>query len=81
MDRVGLRRARRGDQRIDPEVALARRRRSDADRAVGEPHRKRIAIGLGVSLDRLDVELVTGANDPKRDFAAVRDEDAAKATC
>ena len=70
-------RGRRGrDHRRDVEVALRRRRRPDADGAVGEPDVERVGVGGRVDRDRLDVQLVQGADDADGDLSAVRDEDA-----
>jgi hypothetical protein len=63
------------DERRHVEVAVARRRRTDAYRFVGEQHVLEIPIGGGVHRNRLDAELAAGAQDAQRDFAAVRDED------
>src|SRR5512132_2693060 len=38
-------------------------------------HRKAVRVGLAVYDDRLDAELAAGANDAKRDLAAIGDED------
>jgi hypothetical protein len=59
----------------DIEVALARRRRADTDRLVGQPHVHRIAVGRRIDRDRLDTHLAAGAMDAKRDLAAVGDQD------
>ena len=57
----------------DPEVALRRRRRADADGAVREPDVQRVAVGGGVDGDRFGAELVDRADHPDGDLAAIRD--------
>ena len=66
------------EDRVDPEVALRRRRRPEADRLVGDPDVGRRRVRVAVDRDRLDAELVAGPDDPDRDLAAVRDEDTPK---
>src|SRR5438874_1938164 len=57
------------------EVALARCRRSDRVRGVRGAHMKRIAIDIAIDGDRANAEVVAGADDAKRDLAAIGDED------
>ena len=76
MDRVAARRRGGGDHGRDAQVALVRRRRADADRAVGEPRVQRAFVRGRVDRDRLDPELVQRADDADGDLAAVRDQDA-----
>ena len=66
----------RGDHVRDPQVALGRRRRPDADGRVGHAHVERVALGRRVDRDRLDAELVQRPDHPDRDLTPVRDEDA-----
>ena len=75
MDRLGARRERRLHDRVAPEVALRRRGRAEPDRRVGGADVGGVAVRVAVDGDRLHAELVGGADDPKRDLAAVRDED------
>ncbi len=75
MDGVAAGRLGRRDERRDAEVALGRGRRADADRAVGEPDVQRVLVGGRVDGDRLDAELVQGADHAHGDLAAVGDED------
>jgi hypothetical protein len=63
------------DDRRDVQVAVDAARRTDADVLVGEADVQRVLVGLGVDSHRLDAELATGDDDPKRDLAAVGDED------
>ena len=58
------------------EIALARRRRADADRLVGEPNVQRAAIGFGIHGDRAQAEPAGGADDAAGDFAAICNEQA-----
>ena len=75
VDRVGVGDLARSDDRRDVEVALARRRRADADRFVREPGVHRLGIRRGVDGDGLDAELPAGADDPDRDLPPVGDQD------
>ena len=63
-----------GQDRRDVEIALARRRRADADALVGEPHMHGVVVGGGVDGDRADAHLAAGAVDAERDLAAIGDE-------
>ena len=67
---------RRLDDRVDPEVALGRRRRTDPDRDVGQPDVHGAGIGVAVDGDRLHAQLVAGPDDPDGDLAPVGDQDA-----
>ena len=75
MQRVAARRLGRADHVALVEVALARRRRPDADGAVGEPHPGALAVGGRVDGDGLEAELVAGADHAHGDLAPVGDED------
>ena len=76
MDRVGVRNFGSGDDRGDIEVGIARRRRPDAHRMVGQPHVHRIGVGGGMHRDRLDAHFMRGAVDAQRDLAAIGDQQA-----
>jgi hypothetical protein len=78
MDCVGPRDLGRGDDARDAEVRLARRRGTDADVVVGETDMERLAVGLGIHGHGLNAQLPTRADDPQRDFAAVRDQHLSK---
>ena len=55
------------------QVALRRRRRSEPDGRVGHADVRCVGVRVAVDRDRLDPELVAGADDADRDLAAVRD--------
>ena len=75
MDGVGAG-DRRGRQDRDlVEVALARRRRADADALVGQAHMHGVGVGGGMHRDGADAHLAAGAMDAQRDLAAVGDQD------
>jgi hypothetical protein len=62
-------------QRRHVEIAVAGRRRADADAFVGEPDMHGVGVGGGMHRDRQDAELLAGAQHPQRDLAAIGDED------
>jgi hypothetical protein len=76
MHRVAAGRDRGGDHRVDPQVALARRGRADADGLVGEPDVRGAGLGGRVDRDRLDPELVERPDHAERDLSPVGDEHA-----
>ena len=59
----------------DAQVALARVRRTDADRLVSAPHVQRVLVRRRVDGDALQAELPAGPDRPERYLAAVRDQD------
>ena len=63
-------------RRVDRQVALQRRRRSDVHGPIGGGDMRGADIGVRVDRDGLDAELAACADDAQRDLAAVRDEDA-----
>ncbi len=75
MDRVGTGDLGGGDQARNLEIRFARRRGPDADVVVCEANVERLAVGVRIHGHRLYVEFATGANDPKRDLAAIGDQD------
>ena len=75
MDGVGAGDLAGGEQRGNVEIAVARRRRADADAFVGEPHMHGVGIGGRMHRDGRDAELLAGAQDAQRDLAAIGDED------
>src|SRR5690606_19266223 len=62
------------DQPRDVQVAVARRRRADADVLVGKAHVQRLAVRLAVYRDCADAHLAARADDAQRNLAAVRDQ-------
>src|SRR5579883_115673 len=74
MDGVGAgdRRGRQDGRHV--EIAVARRRRADADALVGEPHMHGVGVGGRMDRDGCDAHLAAGAMDAKRDLAPVGDE-------
>ena len=75
MDRVGAAQVGGGQDRRDVEVAVARRRRADADAFVGQADMHRVGIGGGMHRHRAYAELAAGAQHAQRDLAAVGDQD------
>src|SRR5437868_7064018 len=65
-----------GNQDLGRQVAVGRARRSDADRARRDLRCKAVPVGLRYADDRLEPELLAGADHPDGDFAAIRHEDA-----
>ena len=78
MDRVGAGDRRRGKDRGHVQIAVARRRRTDTDRLVRQPHMHRGGVGGRMHGDRLDPHLAAGAVDPQRDLAAIGDQNLLK---
>ena len=74
MDRVGAGDGGGREDGGDVEIALARRRRADADAFVGKPHMHRIGVGGRMHRDGADAHLAAGAVDAQRDLAAIGDE-------
>jgi len=75
MARLAVRRLRGRDHARDPEVAVCRRRRTDADRPVCQPNVKRVGVRGRVDGYGLDPELVERPNHAHRDLTTVRNED------
>ena len=75
MNGVRFRPDRRADNRLDVEIAAARLRRPDADRAVGEPCWHGVEVRLRSREHRLDAEVAASTDDADGDLAAVRDQD------
>ena len=73
----GLRAGRlaRGDDLVHREVRLARRRRADADRLVGQLDVPGVAVRLGVHGDGRDAHAARGPDDAAGDLAAVGNQD------
>ena len=75
MHRVGAGDLAGGEQGGDVEIAVARRRRADADALVGELDVHRLLVGGRIDRDRRDAELLGRAQHAQRDLAAVGDQD------
>jgi hypothetical protein len=73
---VGARRARRVEDRVDHEVALARLRWADLHGRVGQPDVPGLCVRGAVHRHRGDPEVPRGADDPHRDLPPVGDEQA-----
>ena len=75
MDGVGAGDLAGGEQGRNVEIGFARRGRADADRFVGQLHVHGLGVGGRMDGDRGDAQLLRGAQDAKRDFAAIGDQD------
>src|SRR2546426_8497712 len=69
---------RRGEDGGNVEIALFRRRRTDAERLVRESDVQRVRVRGGMHGDGLHAELARRADHPQRDLTPVGDEDAVK---
>ena len=76
MHGLGAGRLAGGDDLVDDEIALGRRRRADGDGLVGHLDVQRVPVGVGIDRDRLDPHPAGGLDDPAGDFAAIGDQDA-----
>jgi hypothetical protein len=76
VDGLGAGPACRVDYRVDAQVALARRRRTDVDGVVGGTNVSRLAIGIAVHGDGLAADGVAGADDAQRNLATIGNQDA-----
>ena len=74
MHRIGAGLPARVEDALDAQIALARGRRPDLNRLVGDPDMQRAAIGLRIDGDCGDSEPLRRAHDPDGDLAAIRDE-------
>ena len=72
MDGLNVGDFRGADDRRNVEVAFLEAWRTDADGFVGEFHMQRVTVGLAVDGDRLDAQLLAGANHSQGDFPSVR---------
>ena len=68
MHRLGAAAARRIDDRRDIQIALARRRRPDRPRFVGECDMQRVSVGLRINRDRGDPRAGARCGSPGRRF-------------
>ncbi len=71
MDCVGASDFAGSNDLVDIQIALARRRRSNADAFVGKPHMHGVSIGSRVDGDRLYAELFACAQHAQGNFAAI----------
>ena len=81
MDRLRPGAARGIDDGVDRQVRVARRRRADPLRTVGQPHMERVDIGIRMHRDRADAQLPAGADHADRDLSAVRDQQTLERRC
>jgi hypothetical protein len=65
------------EERVDVQVGLGRRRRTDPYGDVGCPDVGGAAVGVGVDGDRADAPGAGGPDDPQRDLPAVRHQQGA----
>src|SRR5665213_744001 len=66
------------EQRRHVEVAVLRRRRSDADALIGKPHMHGIGVGGGMHRNGVDPELLARAQDAQGNLAAIGYQDLVK---
>src|SRR5438309_227750 len=67
-----------GEDALDAEVRLARRRGPEQHRAIRVLHVGRVAVGLGIDGDGGEPERAAGAEDATRDLPAIGDENGAE---
>ena len=65
-----------GDDVVDHQIALRRRRRPDRDRVIGHLDMERVAVGLGIDRDSLNSHPAGGLDDPAGDLTAIGNQDA-----
>ena len=75
MHRLGAAFLAGGDDLVDHQVALRRRRRADRDGLIRHLDVQRVAVGLGIDRDGLDPHPPGGLDDATGDFAAIGNED------
>ena len=78
MDRLRARVARRGDDAIAQQIAVADGRGADAHGVVRHGDMQRLCIGVGIDCHGADAEPPRGADDAASDFAAIGDEEGGK---
>ncbi len=78
MNRLGAALPGSGDDALDREIALARRRRADPIGLVGHGDMERAGIGIGIDRDATDGETARRPHDAAGDLAAIGDEDLAE---
>src|ERR1700746_3758451 len=62
------------EKRWDIEIRIARSRRTNADRFIGELHMHRIGVGSRMDRHGRDAEFLSGAQNPQGNFATVGNE-------
>ena len=70
--------SRRFDHALDIEVAVARPRRPEQYRLIGQGDMHGVAVGFGIDRDRAQAHRPRGADDAGGDLAAVGDQEGAK---
>ena len=75
MHRISAGRRRRVDDRVDAQITLARRARTDGPRFIRQPHVQRGAIAFGVHGDGGDAHVPARANHAHGNLAAIGDQD------
>jgi hypothetical protein len=74
MDGLGAGGQRGADDLVDHQVGFARRRRTDADRLVGQAYMARAGVGFGIHGDGADAHAPRGLDDAAGDFPPVGDQ-------
>jgi hypothetical protein len=75
MHRLRARLLEGGEDGVDREIRVLRRRGADEDGLVGVGDVRRLGVGLRVDRDRLDAEALACPHHAARDLAAVGHED------
>ena len=75
MHGLGTARLAGGNDLVDDQIALRRRRRADRDRGVGHLDMERVAVGLGIDRDGFNAHPPRGLDDPAGDLAAIGNQD------
>ena len=65
----------RGDDLLDDQVALRRRRRADGNGRIGHFHMQGVAIRVGIDRDGFNTHAARGFDNPAGDLAAVGNQD------
>src|SRR6516165_10394561 len=78
MDGVDAQQLGGADDAGNVQVTVSRRRRTDAERFVGQAHVQRAAVRLRIHGHSAQVQFAAGADDAHRDLTAVRDQDLGK---
>ena len=78
MDGIGTRLEGRAEDRVDREVALRSRGRTNPDRAIGRSDMAGMPIGVAEDGHRFDAQLPARPDDPDRDLAPVGNQHSSK---